>query len=154
VALSLLLLIVAGLFVHSFQKLTRVNLGYDRDRLLQFEVAPEPGIYRSADEARTAATQLHQQLLERIKSIPGVAGASLSFNGLFNTSFLGADISIEDYNPEPGRSMGVQDDLVGPNYFSTAGIPILMGREIGPQDEGHGPRVGVINQTMAQTYFG
>ena len=148
VALSLVALIAAGLLVHSFQKLTHVELGYDSDHLLQF------GTYPSPDNYQGPANQLHKQLLERIQAIPGVAGASLSLSGLFSGVDSGMNISIEGYVPAPGEQMGAFNDYVGPNYFSTARVPLLLGREIGPQDEGNAPLVGVINQTMARTYFG
>ena len=148
VALSLISLIVAGLLVHSFQKLTHVELGYDGGHLLQF------GIYPSPDNYKGPANQLHQQLLARIQAIPGVDGASLSLSGFFSWMTSGMNISIEGYVPASGEQMGAFNDYVGPNYFSTARIPLLLGREIEPQDEGNAPLVGVINQTMARTYFG
>jgi len=148
VSLSVVLLIVAGLFVHSFQKLVQVEPGYDSDHLLQFAVGPSPDNYKGPPD------QLHKEVLERIRAIPGVRSASLSLTGLFSNIDLGMNISIDDYIPPPGQQMGALNDYVGPNYFSNAGIPIVLGREVGPEDEGNSPLVGVINQTMARTYFG
>jgi predicted permease len=149
VALSLLLLIVAGLFVRSFQKLTQVQLGFDRDRLLLFDVEPLSAGYKGP-----AITQLYKDLAARIGAVPGVRAVSFSHNGLFSGSESSDQISIEAYTPKPGQEMHARFDHVGPNYFSTVGIPVLAGREIGPQDEGSGQRVCVINQTMARYYFG
>jgi len=148
VSVSVVLLIVAGLFVHSFQKLTHVEPGYDGDHLLQFAVGP------SSDNYKGRPDQLHKEVLERIRAIPGVRSASLSLTGLFSNIDLGMNISIEGYTPPSGQQMGALNDYIGPNYFSNAGIPIVLGREVGPQDEGNAPLVGVINQTMARTYFG
>src|SRR5207244_13445917 len=75
VALSFVLLIVMGLFLRSFQKLTQTKVGYDSEHLLQFSISP-PKSYQAA-----AVNQLHQQLLERIRAIPGVRNASLSVTG-------------------------------------------------------------------------
>src|SRR5262245_48920707 len=144
VALSLVSLIVAGLFARSFHKLTRIELGYDGAQLLQFTTSPNPA----------TANQFHKEFLERIRAIPGVRGASLSLSGLFNGVSLDADISIEGQPGAPERGMGAIGDYVGPGYFSAVGIPILAGREIGPEDEGNAPLVGLINQTMAGAYFG
>jgi len=144
VALSLVALIVAGLFARSFQKLTHVELGYDGAPLLQFNINPPRA---------EAANQFHKELLDRLRAIPGVRGASLSLSGLFNGVSLDADISIEGRPGAPGRRSAI-GDYVGPSYFSTVGVPILAGREIGPQDEGNAPLVGVINKTMAGAYFG
>jgi predicted permease len=148
VALSFVLLIVMGLFLRSFQKLTQTKVGYDSEHLLQFSIAPPKG-YQGA-----AVNQLHRQLLERIRAVPGVRSASLSVSGLFSNIDPGMNISIDGYTPPPGQQAGAFDDYVGPKYFSTADIPILLGREIDAQDEGSAPLVGVINQTMARTYFG
>ena len=149
VALSLLLLIVAGLFVRSFQKLTQVQLGFDRDHLLLFNVEPLTVGYKGP-----AITQLYKDLAARIGAVPGVRAVSFSHNGLFSGSESQDQISIEAYTPKSGQEMHARFDHVGPNYFSTVGIPVLAGREIGPQDEGSGQRVCVINQTMARYYFG
>ena len=81
-------------------------------------------------------------------------GASLSLSGLFNGVSLEADISVEGQSGAAGQRMIAIGDYVGPSYFSTVGIPILAGREIGPQDEGNAPLAGLINQTMAGVYFG
>jgi predicted permease len=149
VAMSLLLLIVAGLFVRSFQKLTQVQLGVDRDHLLIFDVQPLSVGYKGP-----AITQLYKELAARIGAVPGVRAVSFSHNGLFSGSESSDQISIEAYMPKSGQEMNARFDHVGPNYFSTVGIPVLAGREIGPQDEGSGQRVCVINQTMARYYFG
>jgi predicted permease len=143
VALSLVSLIVAGLFARSFQKLTQVEPGFDSGSLLQFNTSPNP----------VTATQFHKELLERLRAIPGVRGASLSLSGLFNGVSLNMDISVDGRTEAPAPRMSAIVDYVGPGYFSTVGIPILAGREIGLQDEGDAPLAGVINQTMAEAYF-
>ena len=149
VALSLLLLIIAGLFVHSFQKLAAVDLGYDHDHLLLFRVSPLSSGYKGP-----AIAQLFKDMLGRIRAVPGVRTAMLSHNGLFSHSESADQIAIEAYTPRSGQEMDARFDQVGPDYFSTVGIPVLIGREIGTQDEGNGQRVGLINQTMARYYFG
>lgn len=149
VALSLLLLIVAGLFVHSFQKLTQAELGFDRDHLMMFDVDAVAAGYKGA-----GVTELYRDLIDRLGAVPGVRSVSISHNGLFSHSESGDQISIDAYTPKSGQEMSAMYDHVGPGYFSTVGIPILMGREIGPEDGGTGQRVGVINQTMARYYFG
>jgi predicted permease len=148
VALSFVLLIVMGLFLRSFQRLAQTKLGYDSEHLLQFSIAPPKSLQGAA------VNQFHKQLLERLHAIPGVRSASLSLSGLFSNIDPGMNISVDGYTPPAGQQTGAFDDYVGPKYFSTADIPILSGREIGPQDEGNAPLVGVINQTMARTYFG
>ena len=149
VALSLLLLIVAALFVHSFQKLTKAELGFDHDHLMMFDVDARAAGYKGA-----GVLELYRELIDRLGAVPGVRSVSISHNGLFSHSESGDEISIEGYTPKSGQEMDAMFDHVGPGYFSTVGIPILMGREIGTEDGGTGQRVGVINRTMARYYFG
>jgi predicted permease len=96
---------------------------------------------------------MYQQLLERISAIPGLRGATVSHNGLFSHSESGDPIAVEGYTPKPKEEMDSRIDHVGPGYFSTMGIPILMGREIGLQDSSAGVRGGVINETFARRFF-
>jgi predicted permease len=149
VAISLLLLIVAGLLVRSFQKLSDVNLGYDRNHLVVFGVYPKTAGYDGA-----TGTELLKEMLDRLRAIPGARGATLSDNGLLNHEDSQDQISIDGYTPKAGQNMHAHFDEVGPNYFSTIGTPILMGRDILPEDSGNGQRVGLINETMAQYFFG
>ena len=150
VALSLLLLIVSALFVHSFQKLSDVQLGYERDHLLLFRVTPVDYGYKAGEPVR----QLYRDMLDRIAAVPGVRAVTFSQDGLFSHSESADPIRIEGFTPKDGQDMDACFDEVGPNYFSAVGIPILLGRDILPQDGGNGQRVGVINQTMAKYYFG
>jgi len=148
VTFSLVLLVAAGLFVHSLAKLSHANLGYNSENLLLFRVNPAAGGYKGA-----ATTRLFQELLERISKIPGVRQATVSKNGLFSGSETGDSIAVDGYTPKPGDDMHSTMDHVGPRYFSVVGIPILMGREIESQDSGNGPRAAVINQTFARRFF-
>ena len=149
VAFSLLLLVVAGLFVHSFQKLSHVQLGYDHDHLLLFGIDPIESGYKGP-----AIAEMYKALTANLRAIPGVRGVTLSQNGLFSHSESADEIKIDGYKPQSGQNMNARFDEVGPNYFATVGIPILVGRDITEQDGGSGQRVGLINQTMARYYFG
>lgn len=147
VALSLPLLVIAGLFVHSFQKLASVELGYDQNHLVLLQ-ADATG-YKGA-----AIAQFYRDLSARIRILPGVHSVAISTNGLFAGRETSYRIAIDDYTPVPGQNMNPSFDHVSPGYFATVGIPVLRGREIGPQDSGGAQRVGLINQTMARQYFG
>ena len=148
VSFSLVLLIAAGLFVHSLAKLSRVNLGYNRENLLLFRVNAAAGGYKGP-----AQTRLYQNLLARISAIPGLRGVAVSHNGLFSGSESADPVAVEGYTPKPGEESHSRIDLVGPGYFSTMGIPILLGREIGPQDAASGLRPVVVNETFAHQFF-
>jgi predicted permease len=148
VTFSLVLLIAAGLFVHSLAKLSSANLGYNRENLLLFRVSPTAAGYKGA-----AITQLYQDLLARISAVPGLRAVAVSHNGLFSGSESADPIAIEGYTPKSGEDMDSAFDHIGPGYFSTMGIPILLGREITPQDTASGLRAAVINDTFARQFF-
>jgi predicted permease len=147
VAISLLLLVAAGLFVRNLQKLTAVPLGFDANNLLLFRVIPATAGYRPE-----ATGPLFQKLLQKYRAVPGVRTATLSENGLFFGSDSGDEISIPGFTPKNGQKMDASWDQVGPGYFSTVGIPILMGQDVRELDAS-GPRVCWINKTMADYYF-
>ena len=147
VSFSLVLLIAAGMFVHSLAKLRAVNLGYNSENLLLFRVNAAAGGYKGP-----AATRLYQDLLARISAVPGLRGVAVSHNGLFSHSESGDPIAVEGYTPKPGEQMDSRIDMVGPGYFSTTGIPILIGREIGTQDAA-GERAAVVNETFVHRFF-
>jgi predicted permease len=148
VAISLLLLVAAGLFVRSLQNLTSIPLGLDAGHLLLFRMVPTGNGYKPA-----ATQPLFQQLLSRFSALPGVTGATVSENGLFYNTESGDQISIVGYTPKSGQKMDSLWDEIGPNYFSTVGIPVLMGRDVQAQDS-NGARHCWVNQTFAKYYFG
>lgn len=148
VAVSLVLLTAAGMFVHSLAKLSEVHLGYNRENLMLFYLDVAPTGLKGPEKLR-----LFRDLEEGIAAVPGVRAATLSANGLFMHSESGDPILVEGYTAKPDEQVGTRMDHVGPHYFSTVGIPILMGRDIEPQDSGNGPRAAVINQAFARHFF-
>ena len=147
VAISLLLLVTAGLFVRSLQKLTAVPLGYEADHLILFRLNPTLDGYKPAE-----IPALFTTLLDRINSVPGVRGASFSDNGLFTGAESGDDITIVGYTPKSDLDMGVRLDNVGPGYFSAVGIPVISGRDASAEDT-KGTHHMWMNESMARYYF-
>jgi predicted permease len=148
IAVSLLLLIGAGLFVRTLRNLQNVNLGYARDRLVLVRVDATTAGYKGI-----AAADLYLRLLDTIRGIPGVKSATFSENGLFSGTESGTRLWVEGYTPPKPGQTGARFDNVGPDYFSSLGVPLLRGREIGRQDTGASTPVCVINQTMAKEFF-
>jgi predicted permease len=149
VAISLLLLIGAGLFLRTLQNLQQVDLGYLREKLLLVRIDVLAAGYQGAQRSAVFRT-----LLDRFRALPGVRGVALSENGLFSGTESGDQISVEGYKPKKRGDASARFDQIGPGYFSTLGIPILVGREIGRQDSEGRAYVCVINQTMARFFFG
>jgi predicted permease len=147
-ALSLPLLVGAGLLLRTLSNLQQADLGYPKEQVLLVRLDAQPAGY---EPARQAAA--FEQLLERIRALPGVRGATYSNNGLFAGSDSGDEIIVEGYTPKSGEQTGSRYDQVGPGYFSTLGIPIRLGREILTQDRAGGHMVCVINETFAKQFF-
>ncbi len=160
VALSLTLLVAAGLFIRSLSKLRDVDLGFQRDHVLVFSVDPQLINYR-----REQIGGLYKQMLERIGSVPGVKSVSLSRQGLLSGSGTQGSITVPGFTPPPqenqvSRSGGkVELDVpylsqVGPNFFRTLGMTIVRGRDISAQDNETAPKVAVVNEAFRRYYFG
>ena len=148
-ALSLVLLITAGLFVRSFQKLVGVELGFD-PQAVQVRVTPPPNY--------TAAQRdgVWQAVEEKISAYPGVVSASASLPGLFGRMNFYTMVSVE--GAPPRQRPGVERDndvifFVKPGFFSTFGMPLLQGRDFGPQDQQNSVKVAIINETMRRRLF-
>ena len=147
VALSLVLLAGAGLFVRSLMNLTNVDTGFSKENVLRFRLDPSSVGYR--EDARL--TDLYRQIEERVKAIPGVRAASISLF-TFNEGTWNNPIWVQGY-PDGHRDTSVHHNVVGTGYFVTMGIPLLAGRTFGPQDTASSQKVGVIGETMARTLF-
>jgi predicted permease len=149
VAISLLLLAGAGLFVRTLRNLKSLPLGYARENLLIIRVDGLAAGYKGQNRGA-----LFRRLLDNLGSIPGVHGVTLSENGLFSGTESGDRVSVEGYHSDKEDDNVSRFDQVGPNYFSTLRIPIILGREIGPQDSEAAPAVCVVNEEFAKFFFG
>ena len=147
-ALSLPLLVGSGLLVRTLFNLQRVDLGYSRDGVVTVRVDAQAAGY---DPARQTAA--FEELLTRIRAVPGVRVATYSNNGLFGGSDNGDQITVEGYTPTGRGDTGSRYDAVGPGYFSTLGIPVPLGREITEQDRARSRPVCVVNETFAKRFF-
>jgi len=155
VALSLLLLVGAGLFVRTLLNLQRVEPGFNTQNLLLFEV--EPALIGYKDEK---LRQIYGQISERLESVPGVQAVTFSRVPLLSQSSSSSSVFLrEDLNATPdseGRLKPRGDGyrhVVRENFLQVMGIPLLSGRTFGPQDDINSPRVVVVNQAFANKYF-
>ena len=149
ISASLLLLIVAGLFIRSLQKAQQVDVGYDINHVLT--IRPEPEFFDKPDTASQLA--VYNQVLERVRVLPGVEGASFadfvpSGGGLRRTT-----IRLENYTPRTDESMDVMNGVVAPDYFKTMGMTLVAGREFTDLDKDGGQRTAIVNETLAQRYW-
>jgi putative ABC transport system permease protein len=149
-ALALTLLAGAGLVLHSFWKLTRVNLGFRQDHLLTFSL-PIPVERFTQPEQITA---FYRQLLERIGDLPGITSTAGSTGAPVLGTNWGTAFSIAGQPPvDRSARPGAGFTMVTPEYFRTFGIPIVKGRSFTEQDVAGGLPVAIVNETFAKKYL-
>jgi len=149
VALSLVVLVGAGLFVKSLANAQKIDPGFDYQKLALLSVDLGAQGY---DEAR--ARDFHHRLLERVRALPGVERATLASGvPLFAGSFLRTVFpeGVDTSDRKNGKL--VQLNTVEPGYFETMGIPLRRGRDFQPSDHRNAPHVVVINETMAKQFW-
>ena len=165
VALSVFLLIGAGLFVRSLRNLRSLDTGFNHDNIVQFSIDPGSG-YNLAQRV-----SLYRQMLSRLETLPGALSATLSDFGLLSPFGRGNNVIVPGYTG-PGEKVSCWILNVGPRFFETMKMPILAGRDFGPQDDrpaptGNQPAANapqnmatapplhaVISQMMARHFFG
>jgi macrolide transport system ATP-binding/permease protein len=142
-AISLLMLVAAGLFVRTLLNLQSIQLGFNRENVLLFELNAQ-----EAGHAYPGIATFYADLRKRLAAIPGVRNASLA-----HSSLIGAGrqlpISVSG-TPAPGTR--ILD--TGPAFFTTMQIPMLLGREIDERDRPGSPPVAVVNELFAEAHFG
>jgi putative ABC transport system permease protein len=150
VALTLVLLIAAGLLIHSFVRLTSVSPGFestdDRGVVQTIGVTLPPRVYDEPARIHAFAGGV----LDRIQHLPGVESASLSNTIPFSGLWLGGEFEIGG-QPKPKRF--VSKPKVGPDYFRTMGIPLVAGREFTAQDTAAAPKVAIVSERIVREYF-
>ena len=149
IALSAMLLIGAGWFIRTLSNLQSVNLGYPRDGLVLVDVD-----LLSAGYSGERLPVVYNELRDRLARIPGVRAVAYSQNGLFSGSESGDRISVEGYTPGKAGDDHARFDEVSADYFRIVGIPVLLGRDIGPGDVASAEPVCVVNEAFAKFYFG
>ncbi|HEU5411649.1 MAG TPA: ABC transporter permease [Candidatus Acidoferrales bacterium] len=148
VALTAVLLAGAGLFARTLANLEHASLGVQTSAVLQFAVAPGL-IGDSAAQTQQFADTARRQ----IAALPGVRSVSVSAVPIFANDDSGMNITPEGYAMHAGENTDVLDTYIGPNYFSTMGIPLISGREFSDADTEASTKVCIINEKVAQKYF-
>ncbi|MGH9773511.1 MAG: ADOP family duplicated permease [Candidatus Acidiferrales bacterium] len=147
VALSLALLVGAGLLLRSIRQLYAVDSGYDRNRVVTMWAFPVLIGYDHTKEL-----SLYGDLLDKLNAIPGVQSASISrFRMVFGK--WNRRVWVQGAEPIAGDTRAAYCDPIGPRFFETLGIPLLLGREILPSDTASSGKVAVISESMARNYF-
>jgi putative ABC transport system permease protein len=148
-ALSLLLLVGAGLFVRTLHRLKSLDVGFATDHLVTFGIDPTLAGYQPAQNAAVAT-----RILEALAALPGVRSAASTTDPELADDNIGANVKIAGYTPKENEDMHMERPSVSPGYFSTMGMTLLAGRELSDQDRAGSQRVAVVNESFARHFFG
>jgi len=164
VAISVVLLIGAGLFIRTLRNLRVLDLGIEPTSVVAFNVSPAISGYTPAQ-----TPTLYKSMVDRLRAEPGVQGVALASIGLLEGGEWDSSVSIEGYQAKPGENMNPYCNSVTPGYFRTMGTPVLRGREFEDRDSvplgttdpkapydgrGNGYSHVVVNESFAKHYFG
>jgi len=149
IALSLVLVVIAGLFGRSLVNLSTLDPGYDREHLVQIRLNPRVGGV-SAEELPA----LYARISERAMQVPGVIGTDVSYCGIATGCRSIGGIRIEGYDAAPGEVPRLMENRVSDSYFSTTGMRIVEGRGLTARDVDGQPAVVIINEAAKRKYFG
>jgi predicted permease len=148
VALSLLLLIGAGIFLRSLGNLHTLNPGFRTSNLIQFTLSPPMAGY---DAPRTYA--FFDRLRQRLNVLPGVRASGVAVMALLNGHEWDNSVTIEGYEKKPTEDIDPHYNAVSPGYLEAMGIRLAAGRDFTEKDTHDSPKVALVNETFARRYF-
>jgi predicted permease len=150
ISLSLVVVFAAALLTRTLRSLQTVDLGFEPEKIITLAVDPATSGHSSADSAR-----IYDELLRRARELPGVKAASSALTTPLSNSGLSDRVDVPGYIKKPSEKMIVVDlDVVSPDYFTTLGVPHLLGRDFEASDTIHSPRVAIVNERFVQRYYG
>ncbi len=160
VALSLLLLVGAGLFVRTLMNLRGLGPGFSTERLVAFNLDPSLNAY---DGEKGKA--FYQRLSDELRALPGVREVGLAAVGILRDNEWDSSVTVEGHTPAPGEDVSPYMNAIGPGYFAALGVPFVAGRDFTLRDtdtQQHGgdteddrvPRVVIVNEKFARRFFG
>ena len=147
IAMSMALLVPAGLFAKSLMNISRVDLGLKADHMMLFSLAPELNSY-STERTR----QLFQRIEEEVAALPGVTSVVAAIVPVLAGDNWGNSLVVEGFDAGPDTNTNASFNGVGPGYLRTMGIPLMAGREFTDADVSGAPKVAIINQAFAKKF--
>ena len=148
IALSLFVLVGAGLFVRTLHNLKSLNVGFETDHLVTFAVQPTLAGYQP-EQTR----DLNTRVLQTLAALPGVRSAAATTDPELADTNTSNNITLAGYTEKENEDMNVESPRVSSGYFSTMGMPLLAGRELTDQDRDTAHKVAVVNESFARHYF-
>ena len=147
IALSMALLIAAGLFIKSLRNISRVDLGVNIDNMITFGVSPSRSGYDS-----TRTLQLYGRIEEVLSSLPGITAVTSASIPLLAGNNWGEGVSVEGFKKDPDTDAGSRTNAVGASYFHVLGVPILAGRDFTALDGATSTKVVIVNEAFAKKF--
>jgi putative ABC transport system permease protein len=147
IALSMALLVAAGLFVKSLVNVSRIELGIKADNLVTFGISPDLSGY---DQARAMA--FFDRTEQALAAIPGVTGVAAASVPLLAGNNWGSSVSVEGFKRDPDTDAGSRYNQVSAGYFRTLGIPLMAGREFTTADSVTAPKVAIVNEAFTKKF--
>ena len=150
VALSLLLLVGAGLFVRTLINLQSIPTGFNQENAMLFQVDTSATGFKAEDDPRLPA--MLSEVEDKVRAIPNVQAVSFAFFIFHQGQWSSAAYTREDGIAE-GQSRSLRNNIVGKDFFAAMGIPVLEGRTFGPQDTKDSQKVALVNEAMVRKFF-
>ena len=147
IAMSMALLVPAGLFAKSLFNVSRVDLGLKTDHMVLFSIAPELNAYTTE---RTR--QLFERVEDEIAAVPGVTSVVAAIVPVLAGDNWGNSLAVEGFEAGPDTNTNASFNGVGPGYFKTMGIPLMQGREFTRADAAGAPKVAIVNQAFVKKF--
>ena len=147
IALSMTLLVAAGLFIRSLANVSRLDLGLVSSNVVTFRLSPVLNGYEAED-----TKALFERVEEELMAMPGVTDVSAATVALLSGSNWGNSVSVDGFERGPDTDAGARFNEVGSGYFSTLGIPLMAGREFTRSDDGDAQDVAIVNQAFARKF--
>ena len=147
IAISMALLVSAGLFTKSLLNVSRVDLGIKVDNVVTFGVSPELNAY-TPERSRV----LFERMEDRLAAVPGVTGVTAALVPLLAGSSWGTSVHVQGFKSGPDIDSNSRFNEVGPGYFRTLGVPLVSGREFTASDTLKSPKVAIVNEAFAKKF--
>jgi len=147
IALSMALLVSAGLFIRSLSAVSRIDLGLEVAGVVTFAISPERNGYEPA-----ASRDLFERTEDELSALPGVTGVTASMIPILAGNSSSTSVRVEGFESGPDTDTSASYNLIGPGYFRTLGIPLMSGREFTRADALGAPKVVIVNEEFARKF--
>lgn len=148
IGFSLVLMIAAGLFMRTIRNLRMADPGFQTERLLEFDLAPELAGYGTH-----AVAPLEQRALDAIATLPGVKAAGATNDPDLADDNRSGDVLVSGYTPKPDEEFDIELPWVSSGYLETLGVPLLAGRYFRASDTANSTKVAIVNESFVRHYF-